>query len=83
MNLVVRMLMGGHVTASLVERLPVPPWTGSATDRLIARLARQLSEAASPRPGTAGRLQALVARLYGLDNSREWRQVDDCIRSDS
>ena len=65
LSTVVRLLMGGHVTTTLAEHLPVPPWRGDATDRRIAALAVQLSERRG-RPDTAGRLQALVARRFGL-----------------
>jgi hypothetical protein len=66
LNAIVRMLMGGHVTTSLVEGLPVPPWTGDDLQRRIARLARALAR----RPKAirlAAELQASVARLYALD----------------
>jgi hypothetical protein len=43
LNRVARLLMGGHLTTSLVEDLPVPPWTGSARQRRIAALARRAS----------------------------------------
>ena len=38
-----RLLMGGHVTTSLVEQLPLPLWRDSAIQRRIARLAERLS----------------------------------------
>lgn len=74
LNAVVRMLMGGHLTTGLVEGLPVPPWTGSARQRRIARLAARLARsrpavrggAPSDHPAAA-RLQALVAHEYGVD----------------
>ena len=81
LNALVRVLMGGHLTTSLVERLPVPPWTGSTRQRRIARLAARLARAhaatartsssaasASMSSGTSlpARLQALVAAEYGL-----------------
>jgi predicted nucleic acid-binding protein len=65
LNALVRMLMGGHLTTTLIEGLPVPPWTGSAAERRIARLARRLSRAPC-RAEIHARLQAAVARLYGL-----------------
>jgi hypothetical protein len=71
LNAVVRLLMGGHVTTSLVEGLPVPPWTGEVAQRRIARLARALARRAGPaasRTGFHAALQAGVARLYGLEN---------------
>jgi hypothetical protein len=81
LNAAVRLLMGGHVTTSLVEGLPAPAWTGSAAQQRIARLTRWLARVCSAR-GKSGRrrsadddrlefvkasLQAAVARLYGLD----------------
>ncbi len=68
LNAIVRMLMGGHVTTTLAEALPVPVWRGDATDGLIARLARQL--AAQQGSASAGpRLQALVAHRFGLTHA--------------
>jgi Eco57I restriction-modification methylase len=66
LNALVRLLMGGHVTTSLVEGLPVPLWTGSPEQRRIARLARRLTEHPGARHTNAA-LQAAVARLYALD----------------
>ena len=65
MNLVVRMLMGGHVTTSLAEHLPAPVWRAEPPQRRIARLARRLS-IASRSDGLAARLDAEVAAMYGL-----------------
>ena len=67
LNAVVRLLMGGHLTTSLVESLPVPPWTGSRLQRTIARLSRRLSER-GPSVRLAARLQARVAQEYGVDH---------------
>ncbi len=65
-NAIVRLLMGGHVTTALVEDLPIPVWRGSAPDRRIARLGRRLVR--RPRsPDVETRLQAAVARRFGLD----------------
>ena len=68
MNLLVRMLMGGHVTTGLVEVLPMPAWAGTPLERRIARLARRLatSPAAQSRAVSAI-LQGSVARHLGLD----------------
>lgn len=66
LNAIVRMLMGGHLTTSLIESLPVPPWTGSARQRRISRIGRRLAGAGGS-PRLAARLQALVAREYGVD----------------
>jgi hypothetical protein len=65
-NAVVRLLMGNHVTTALVEDLPIPVWRGSALDRRISRMGRRL---ARPRrsPDIEARLQAAVARRFGLD----------------
>jgi hypothetical protein len=66
LNAVVRMLMGGHVTTSLVEHLPAPVWSASKAQRLSARLAARLAR--HPRSiATAAFLQAAVAHLYGMD----------------
>ena len=43
LNRVVRMLMGSHVTTSLVESLPVPRWLDTPVHRSISRLSRRLS----------------------------------------
>jgi len=66
LNAVVRMLMGGHLTTSLVESLPVPVWSGNALQRRIAALACRLAR----RPDCAAahaELQSSIARLYDLD----------------
>jgi hypothetical protein len=65
-NAVVRLLMGNHVTTALVEDLPIPVWRGSALDRRISRMGRRL---AGPKrsPDIEARLQAAVARRFGLD----------------
>lgn len=67
LNAVVRMLMGGHVTTSLVENLPVPVWTGDIQQRRIAVFAHRLAR--RPNAGTLhAEVQAAVARLYALDS---------------
>jgi Eco57I restriction-modification methylase len=66
MNAVVRMLMGGHVTTSLVESLPVPVWRGTPGQRRVARLARHLARHAGAARAQA-ELEGEVARIYGLD----------------
>jgi hypothetical protein len=65
MNAMARMLMGGHLTTSLIEALPVPKWRDSPLERHIAKLSRRLS--ADSRPVADAALQAAVALLYGLD----------------
>lgn len=75
LNAIVRMLMGGHLTTSLVEGLPAPPCTMDARQRRIAGLSARLASA-----GPAARLnavvQAEVAHLYELDET-EFRRVLD------
>jgi len=61
-NAVVRMLMGSHVTTSLVERLPVPAWTRSRDQRRIGHQARLLSR--RPDEAIEAELHASVAQLY-------------------
>jgi hypothetical protein len=65
-NAVVRLLMGNHVTTALVEDLPMPAWRGSALDRRIARMGRRMARARRS-PEMEARLQAAVARRFGLD----------------
>jgi hypothetical protein len=65
LNSIVRMLMGGHVTTSLIEALPVPGWDGSQHQLRIAALGRRLLE--SPLDLAAKEeLDAEAGRLYGL-----------------
>jgi hypothetical protein len=66
LNAMVRMLMGGHVTTSLVEGLPAPRWRGTPGERRIARLAERLTRQPAAS-GVHAALQAAVARLYDLD----------------
>jgi hypothetical protein len=68
LDALVRLEMGGHVTTTLVEQLPVPLWTGSALQRRIARLALQL-QGRSAR-ALLDRLNASVLTLYGLTATR-------------
>ena len=73
LNAIVRMLMGGHLTTSLVETLPVPAWTGSGAQRRVARLGQKLAD--GRRHGfTHALLQGAVARMYELDR-REFQGV--------
>ena len=65
LNGFVRLLMGGHLTTSLVESLPVPLWIGSPRQLRISRLAARLAGGSTGQ--LAGRLQALVALEYGVD----------------
>jgi hypothetical protein len=64
MNVVVRLLMGGHVTTSLVEQLPVPVWTAGPGSMRLARLAQRLSRGHADR--LAARLEAEVAAMYNV-----------------
>jgi hypothetical protein len=48
LDAVVRMLMGGHVTTSLMESLPVPLWTGSDRQQQIAAIAETLASHEAP-----------------------------------
>jgi hypothetical protein len=66
MNAVVRMLMGGHVTTSLAEQLPVPVWKADTSQRRIARLAGRLARG-SRSELLAARLDAEVAAVYGVE----------------
>jgi hypothetical protein len=68
LNAIVRMLMGGHVTTSLVESLPVPVWTGDQLQRRIAAAARRLSRGSTWPAALLADLQASIARLYALDS---------------
>ena len=66
LNFVVRHMMGGHLTTSLIEDLPAPRWTGERAQRRVAWLARRLAHRPSASSAHAI-LQAAVARLYRLD----------------
>jgi hypothetical protein len=63
-NAIVRMLMGGHVTTSLVESLPIPAWTGSAEQVMVAALAKRLA-AGPDDAGSMEELNRLVDAMYG------------------
>ena len=75
MNLVVRMLMGGHVTTSLAEQLPVPVWRADTSQRRIARLARRLA-GGSRSDRLEARLDAEVAATYGVELAEYERIVN-------
>jgi hypothetical protein len=68
LNAVVRLLMGSHVTTSLVESLPVPPWRGTALQFDIALAAERLAAPRDNHGEDDSTLQASVARLYDLDS---------------
>lgn len=75
LNAIVRALMGGHVTTTIVEALPVPIWRGDREQMTIARLGRRL--AAHPGSSLAQAvLHALVARLYGLADAEFARVIE-------
>jgi hypothetical protein len=67
-NYLVRLNVTTHVTTALMARLPVPrPPNGSEDARELARIARGLAETGiEAAPGAYARLNATVARLYGL-----------------
>jgi hypothetical protein len=63
LDTIVRMLMGSHVTTSLVEHLPVPKWTGDTEQREISRLAESLAD--SPEaPEIKRELDGMVSTLF-------------------
>ena len=71
LNAVVRLLMGGHVTTSLVEHLPAPPWRDTGRERRIAALAEELSH-----PATTPRRFSRRARLKRRSRP-PWRALRD------
>jgi hypothetical protein len=75
LNAVVRLLMGGHVTTSLVERLPVPRPRGTLRERRITALARRIASGRGT-PAQHALLQSEVARLYELDSATFKRVLD-------
>jgi hypothetical protein len=70
LNRFVRLLMGGHLTTSLVEGLPVPGWTGSKRQRQIARLAA--ARAIAPATGGAA---SRTARWLAYLLTREFMET--------
>ncbi|MBK9242684.1 MAG: N-6 DNA methylase [Acidobacteria bacterium] len=67
LNRVVRLLMGGHVTTSLVEQLPVPRWEATRVQLRIASIAARLADPGlgnSVRTRLTDRLNQDVERLY-------------------
>jgi hypothetical protein len=72
MDRLVRLEMGSHVTTTLVENLPVPPWTGSNVQREIGRLAQDLADLGPSGPLDPGTpelriaLNRAVCSMYGL-----------------
>jgi hypothetical protein len=64
------MLMGSHVTTSLMESLPAPLWTGSKAQRRIADIAMTMASHAEPESDDWRRLRVesntLVAAEFGV-----------------
>jgi hypothetical protein len=60
---IVRMLMGGHVTTSLLESLPVPLWTGAARQQRIAAIAMTLASHEAPEGAAWHQLTADLNKL--------------------
>ena len=71
-NYLVRLQVTTHVTAALMARLPVPrPAGSSAAFRELAARARALeSTGVEANPAAFARLNAIVARLYGLSHTQ-------------
>ena len=69
------MLMGGHVTTSLAEQLPVPVWKADTSQRRIARLAGRLARGSRSELLEA-RLDAEVAAMYGVELAEYERIVN-------
>jgi hypothetical protein len=63
LNRIVRMLMGGHVTTTLVEGLPVPRWTGGTDQTDVVRLATRL-ETEPGNQAAMDELNRIVAAMY-------------------
>jgi len=75
-NYLVRMRVNTHVNVSIIERLPVPrPDRDSPQFHEIADLSARLGHHASD-PNAAAKLQAAVARAYGL-TAPEFQHVLD------
>jgi hypothetical protein len=69
LNRVVRLLMGGHLTTSLVEGLPAPAWREDRLAQSTADLARLVC-CGDGRMQARARLQGRIGRLYDL--TPEW-----------
>ena len=66
-NYLVRLRVTTHVSAAVIDRLPVPkPPVMSPLFQEVVQLSRRLSQAPEDR-ASAGRLQAISAHLYGID----------------
>jgi hypothetical protein len=74
-NYLVRMRVGTHVTTAVMARLPLPrPPKDDGVFRLISTLGRTLSSRFEPR--VFARLNAVVARLYGLSRAQFARVLE-------
>ncbi len=74
-NYLVRMRVTTHVTAALIEQLPVPrPSRTDPAFRELVELAQQLS--AKDRAEWRARQQALAAQLYGIDDGEFFRVLE-------
>jgi hypothetical protein len=72
-NYLVRVRVNTHVTATIIDRLPVPkPPRDSPCFAQLVAMSRSMSS--SPDPLIAARLQASTADLYGC-NEREFRHI--------
>ncbi len=69
-NYLVRLRVTTHVSSGIIDRLPVPlPQRDDARFREVAGLSRTLA-AAPLDPANYARLQAVAARVYGLQSSQ-------------
>ncbi len=66
LDVYVRMFMGSHVTASLIEMLPLPPWTGSARQRALAGWAERCARGEAGAE-TAAAMDRLIDEEYGVN----------------
>jgi hypothetical protein len=75
-NFLVRSRVGTHVTTAIIERLPVPkPACDSVEFKEVVRLTKQImTDRSTARVGA--RLQALAAKLYGLEQ-QHFRHIVD------
>jgi hypothetical protein len=68
-NYLVRLRVNTHVSAAVIDRVPVPkPCAGDPRAKIVARLAAKLAASADPDAFT--RLQATAASLYGIDRDQ-------------